>query len=414
MKKTWFRLRIGFTLIELLVVIAIIGVLIALLLPAVQKVREAANRTQCANNLKQIGLACHNFHDTYSRFPTSPDTMIDIFNYTGDSWKSGSPPTMVGGNTFTPSLGITYNADGSPATVKYQNAGWAYQILPFIEQDNLYKMSDIAYNGTTPVNVVQLNVAPFAASAVSSGYPLGMYAINMDAISGPVSQTPVKTYVCPSRRQPGTFVGAGGGKRAWIDYACAHPGNPFGGATPDQAVGPNGLPWSDVLGDAFGWWDLGGGLYEGGRGIIAARKNGKITFAQITDGTSNTMMVGEKFLRPVAYNGGDTGEKYGWIGAGWPDERRGTGCPLGNYGGQLVTPVPNPSRDFDIDPNVNDWSNGPINWKQFEGFGSAHPAGMNAVFGDGSVHNIRYGIDPEVFNRLGMRNDGRTISSEDF
>src|SRR2546425_5236644 len=115
MKKSWRRLRLGFTLIELLVVIAIIGVLIALLLPAVQKVREAASRTQCANNLKQIGLAMHNFHDTYGVFPTQGD----------QSW-----------------TGISYDASNSPLGYKYQLAGWPYQILPFIEQDNLWRLSD--------------------------------------------------------------------------------------------------------------------------------------------------------------------------------------------------------------------------------------------------------------------------------
>src|SRR5262249_40574123 len=123
MTNFWRRLRPGFTLVELLVVIAIIGVLISLLLPAVQKVREAANRIKCANNLKHIGLAVHNFHDTYGVFPN-----------TGGWWVSG----------------IGYDATGSPIGLKYQTAGWAYQIMPFLEQDNLYKLPDLLPKGATP------------------------------------------------------------------------------------------------------------------------------------------------------------------------------------------------------------------------------------------------------------------------
>src|SRR5580704_8904340 len=103
--------RRGFTLIELLVVIAIIAVLAALLLPAVQAVREAARRTQCTNNLRQIGLAFQMHHDLWKYFPTA-----------GGDW--GTPPTYI---------------NGSPAIGAKQGAGWGFQILPYIEGESAWR-----------------------------------------------------------------------------------------------------------------------------------------------------------------------------------------------------------------------------------------------------------------------------------
>src|SRR5579864_4486362 len=108
-------LRSGFTLIELLVVIAIIAILIGLLVPAVQKVREAASRTQCQNNLKQIGLALHNYHDTFKRFP----------------------PGYIDGNKAT-----SAQPGGTPDNDVGPGWGWASLILPYLEQGNVYNRID--------------------------------------------------------------------------------------------------------------------------------------------------------------------------------------------------------------------------------------------------------------------------------
>lgn len=362
--------RIGFTLVELLVVIAIIGVLVALLLPAIQAAREAARRTQCTNQVKQIMLSMMNHESARKVFPS-------------------------GGIDPWPDLALYQNGPGgTPYGPDKQGLGWAFQILPYLEGNQIYSIK-------TEEELLDV-VVPW---------------IN-----------------CPSRRGPTQWSGIDvrTGKSPYlIDYAAAVPyrsrgqrGVPMDGENPYfQAMGAdlracyertfwgatdpsgprhahefNSSNTAQGLGDRYaGYWGVivRSGLVVTGTPTSPTRlETGfyqPISFAQITDGSSNTFVIGEKFLHPSNYNDGEEPQDdRGWSG-GWDfDGLRSTAC--------MIT--------GDVD-----WSGpGPVPEVHHYRFGGPHANMMNAGFADASVRAISFDIDPETFNRLAHRSDEEQLS----
>jgi len=308
--------RQGFTLIELLVVIAIIAVLIGLLLPAVQKVREAAARMSCSNNLKQMGLAMHNYHDANGKFPA------------GIVRNQGAAPPSTG----------TYS---TPETLTGRRYNWTIAIMPYIEQDNVYRL---------------WNFTNFNINRGLSG----------DAAT--LSWRPIKTYQCPSA------AWQNGGVDTKSD-ATACPPRDWAITAYLANAGRRNYRRADQTNDGPFVHNL-------------ARK-----IADITDGTSNTLFIGERNFNDPVFNTqtGDNMDAWGWYAFG------AEGDVLVSAATPINWMMPSPITQANYDLRINT-------------FGSSHTGGCNFVSGDGSVRFVSDSLDLVTLQRLCMHQDGQVVN----
>ncbi|HEX3147529.1 MAG TPA: DUF1559 domain-containing protein [Gemmataceae bacterium] len=336
---TFARTRRGFTLIELLVVIAIIAILIGLLLPAVQKIREAANRMKCSNQLKQLGLAAHNYHDTTGRLPVCVQMNTSV---------------------------------GNPADFN-QNFGpnWAVLMLPYIEQDNLFNQYANSINN---------------------------YMTTGDNTWRGMRGNVIKTYQCPSdATNPAPCNRAGGGWARGNYGANVGPGMFWIGANEGAITSNSGLMGESGWGISGYYASNVAGLLGGGVFTI----NSGITLAQISDGTSSTVMFDELRIGPSAND----------LRGSWAMGQAGASISAGN--GRLDTPSPNVSysgyddiQGGDDRPDIGmGCCSGCGSWQVSAK--SRHPGGVNTGFADGSVKFVSNSVDSRTWFLLHSRNDGQ-------
>lgn len=320
------RKRGAFTLIELLVVIAIIAVLIALLLPAVQQAREAARRSQCKNNLKQYGLALHNYHDAYGKFAN------------GGGWAMGQQ-------------NWNWELENAP------NIGWQVKIFPFIDQSPLYSM-------------------------LRMDRPFQDREILADGARAWTHGTPYSR--CPSDTST---------DRAWGEMATTS----YAGSLGSQhtvSIDSNCNQWQQYAENLPSGWNADHGntwRKDDLSGMFSRMMAGILSIADVTDGTSNTIFVGEIM--------GDCNDHSG----GWWHHNA-----AGNAHASTVVPINtmntcNFAKGAQI-TNTACTSQQMWNWSW--GFRSRHVGGAQFLFVDGSVHFLSENLNHKTYQYLGGRRDG--------
>jgi len=376
----------GFTLIELLVVIAIIAVLISLLLPAVQSAREAARRAQCTNNLKQVGLALANYVDTYIAYPPGGITKVTATN-AGDPWDAGA-----------------------------NSLNWRAMVLPQMEGTNAYNSLNFSINAAS---------GGAAAAAFYTAYSItfSSWLCPSDGTNGdgklPNGQFPKGTgdnpkgQFCNQVTDPTT-----GDVTTWTpvsNYQGSFGDNYCGG----RLVDPVGLPWETPWNVTTlppgtprigynGYWGVSFGPPDGWtpgsgqmRGFFDYRGTQKPpTIAAVTDGTSNTVIVGEIIPSRAA-------DANFWFQNGG---LAGMTVPL-NWNSNTFNPA-DPTCD-------NKWqsANTPLGCRfgaAAKNFASLHPGGANFAFADGSVHFLKQSISMPTYAALGSRAGGEVLSADAY
>jgi prepilin-type N-terminal cleavage/methylation domain-containing protein len=353
------RPRPGFTLIELLVVIAIIAILIALLVPAVQKVRGAAARTQCINNLKQIGLAVHNYHDSYKRFPAGHEMR-------SKNWLGPLPvPT-----------GVTFVQSRTSANPFYFS-NWAIQILPFMDQGPLSNMYNNNYTNEHPVN----------RAVVQSIVPI--YNCPSDPSAG-MLENPGST---PSGAQYGSFAYAHGSYRGMTGINDYYKGV-NSGSPPDWGGYPNEVTY--LINNVVPPGAAGRGVFHG---VDDWNSLSYERMTTILDGTSNTLMVGERATKTTTNRGtfwADSFNLYSLSSAGVE-----SASLLNDY--NVCTGLlgqEDPFGNTDAFPCKYGW-------------GSFHDGGLvNFVCCDGHVVSINTGVNMTVFQALATIAGGEVIPGD--